>query len=229
MPNWFLPTPLKVVTALRVLIKDGILLKIIIDSTLNLVPPYLIAVIASVVIGIIIGSNATARQIFFPFISAFYSIPDVAWLPFIIILFGFTRQSVWILLFIASFFKMIYNMVGGVRNVNPIWILVAKNLGLKKFQIIFKVIIPGALPNIITAMRIGFGSIWRGVIAAEMLVTGAGGLGKFIWTAQWTFSFDKVFVGTLMIAIIGLTIEILVFKRIEAITLAKWGIIDGEA
>jgi ABC-type nitrate/sulfonate/bicarbonate transport system permease component len=61
-----------------------------------------------------------------------------------------------------------------------------------------------------------------------MLVIGAGGLGKFIWTAQWTYSFDKVLVGILLIAIIGLTIEMVVFKKIEAVTLEKWGVISQE-
>ena len=119
-------------------------------------------------------------------------------------------------------------MISGVRNINPIWLLVAKNLGLNKSQIVFKVVIPGALPNIITGMRIGFGAIWRSVIGAEMLVVGAGGLGKFIWTAQWTYSFDKVLVGIIWIAIIGLFIEMVVFKKTEAVTLKKWGMIGQE-
>lgn len=228
MPNWFLPSPLKVIVTFRELIKDGTIVKVIVDTVSNLVPPYLVAVVVSIVFGILIGSNTTIRKIFFPFISTLYPIPSLAWLPFIIIIFGFTKLSVWVLLFISSFLKMIYNMVAGVRNINTIWILVAKNLGLNRWQIIFKVIIPGALPNIITAMRIGFGSIWRSVIGAEMLVIGAGGLGKFIWTAQWTYSFDKVLVGILLIAIIGLTIEMIVFKKVEAITLEKWGVVSQE-
>ncbi|OQX02400.1 MAG: hypothetical protein BWK80_57980 [Desulfobacteraceae bacterium IS3] len=229
MPNWFLPYPSEVALSFCELIKNGTILKLFIESAFNLIPPFLLAITTSITLGIIIGTNTTARKIFFPFISSFYPIPSLAWLPFIIIIFGFTRESVWVLLFISSFLKMIYNMVVGVRNVNTFWILVAKNLGLNKLQIIFNVVIPGALPNIITGMRIGFGSIWRSLIAAEMLVSGAGGLGKFVWTAQWTFSFEKVFAGILMIAIIGLTVEILVFKKIEAITLTKWGLIDGDA
>lgn len=228
MPNWFLPSPLKVFITFGGLIKDGTVLKIVTDTALNLIPPYLLAVVTSIIFGILIGVNTTARKIFFPFISTLYPIPSLAWLPFIIIIFGFTIQSIWILLFISSFLKMIYNMIAGVRGVNTIWILVAKNLGLNKWQIIYKVIIPGALPNLITGMRIGFGSIWRSVIGAEMLVTGAGGLGKFIWTSQWTYSFDKVLVGILLIAIIGLTIELVVFKKIEAITLEKWGVVSQE-
>lgn len=116
-------------------------------------------------------------------------------------------------------------MIIGVRNLNPIWILTARNLGLSKLQIIFKVTIPGALPNIITGMRLGFGAIWRSVIASEMLVGGAGGLGNFMINSQFSFSFDKIFVSIFVIAFIGLFVEILLFKRIEKATLEKWGIL----
>jgi ABC-type nitrate/sulfonate/bicarbonate transport system permease component len=229
MPKWFLPSPIKVLLTFKDLLKDGTLIKVVSNTILNLVPPFLIAAVASIIFGILIGTSTTARKIFFPFLSTLYPVPSLEWLPFIIIIFGFTQTSVWVLLFISSFLKMIYNMIAGVRNINTIWILVAKNLGLNKLQTILKVILPGALPNIITGMRIGFGAIWRSVIGAEMLVIGAGGLGKFIWTAQWTYSYDKVLVGILLIAVIGLTIETIVFKKIESTTLEKWGLVNQDA
>ncbi|OGC44174.1 hypothetical protein A2400_02015, partial [candidate division WS6 bacterium RIFOXYB1_FULL_33_14] len=228
MPEWFLPSPIKVFKTFVDLLLDGTIFKITVDSVLNLIPPFLLAMIFSLVFGVLIGTSSLMRRIFFPFIATLYPIPSIVWLPFIIILFGFTKEAVWILLFVSSFLKMVYNMISGVRNVNPIWVMVAKNLGLNKVQIVFKVIIPGALPEIITAMRIGFGSIWRSAVAAEMLVSGAGGLGRFIWNAQWAFSFEKIFVGVLLIAIIGLSIEILLFKKIEVLTLEKWGIIEKD-
>jgi len=228
MPKWFLPSPQKVLETFIDLCNDGILFRITADSILNLVPPFILATVLSLIFGVLIGTSATMRHIFFPFIATLYPIPSIVWLPFIIILFGFTKEAVWVLLLISTSLKMVYNMIGGVRNVNHIWIMVAKNLGLNKIQIIFKVIIPGALPDIIIAMRIGFGSIWRSAVAAEMLVSGAGGLGRFIWNAQWAFSFEKIFVGVILIAIIGLIIETLFFKKIEVATLEKWGVIEGD-
>jgi ABC-type nitrate/sulfonate/bicarbonate transport system permease component len=228
MPQWFLPTITNVLASAKNSLLDGTLGEITLESSLNLFPPYILAVVTSIVLGIIIGSSSTIRQIFFPFISTLYPIPSLAWLPFIIIIFGFTRQSIWVLLFMTTFLRMIYNMIVGVRNLNPIWILAAKNLGLNKTQIIFKVIIPGALPNIITGMRIGFGSIWRSVIGAEMLIGGAGGLGKYMINAQFAFAFDKIFVGILLIALIGLVVETFVFKRIETATLERWGVVAEE-
>ena len=228
MPKWFLPSPMKVWDSFVHLFSDGTVVKILSESMINLVPPYFLAISTSFILGVLIGTSTTAKKIFFPFIATLYPIPSLAWLPFMIILFGFTRETVWILLFISTFLKMIYNMISGVRNVNPIWILAAKNLGLSKFQIIIHVIIPGALPDIMTAVRIGFGSIWRSVVATEMLVSGAGGLGKFIWTAQWSFSFEKIFVGIFLIAVISILFETFIFKRIEAKTLEKWGVVQGD-
>ena len=221
--NWFLPPPWMVFESFQDMVGDGVVLKIVAESALQLIPPYLLAVVFSVVFGILIGVNRTARDIFFPFISTLYPIPSLAWLPFIIIIFGFTMEAVWVLLFSTTFLKMIYNMIIGVRSVNPIWILAAQNLGLSRMQIIFEVIIPGAFPNIITGMRIGFASVWRSVIEAGMLISGVGGLGRFMWMAQWTFDFGKVFVGIILIAIIGFSVEFLVFKKLEKMTLEKWG------
>ncbi len=223
MPDWFLPSPLMVLASFVDMVRNGVVVGILADSALNLIPPYLLAIVTSVIIGILIGIHAVARNIFFPLFSTLYTIPSLAWLPFIIIIFGFTREAVWVLLFTSTFLKVIYNMIIGVRSVNPIWVLAAKNLGSSKLQIIFEVIIPGAFPNIITGMRIGFASVWRSVIAAEMLVSGAGGLGRFMWTAQWTFDFGKVFVGIILIAMVGLFVELAVFRKLERMTLEKWG------
>jgi len=223
MPKWFLPSPIQVIVSFGELIKDGTVLKLLIESSLNLFPPFLLAVFSSILLGIIIGSSSKNRQIFFPFICTLYPIPSFAYLPFIIILIGFNRPAIWILLFISGFLRMIYNMIIGVQNLNPTWLLMGKNLGLNKNQIIFKIIIPGALPNIVTGIRIGFGSVWRSIIGAEMLVGGAGGLGNFIQRAEYSFDFDKIFVGILLIAIIGLFVETFVFKKIETITLERWG------
>jgi ABC-type nitrate/sulfonate/bicarbonate transport system permease component len=117
---------------------------------------------------------------------------------------------------------MIYSIISGVRNINPNWIFAAKNIGLSKIKIIFKVIIPGALPEIMTGIRLGFGSAWRSMVGVEMLVITFGGLGKFIWNAQWAFAFDKVLIGIFAIAIVGLIMEELVFKKIEKLTIEKW-------
>ena len=174
------------------------------------------------------GINRTIYKIFHPILSAIYPIPSLAWLPFIILFLGFTREAIWFVVFISSFVRIIYNVISGVQNINIEYVLAAKNLGFNKPKIVLDVILPGALPQIITGLRLGFGSAWRSLIGAEMLVVTLGGLGKFIWMSQWYFDFDKVIVGIVAISLISIFIEEIVFKRLEKNTLVRWGFIREE-
>lgn len=223
-PKWLLPDPLSVLLAFLSLLFDGTLLRLVYLSAINSIPSFLLALFSGVVLGSIIGASSTAKKIFFPFLSAIYPIPSLAWLPFIILFLGFTRETIWAVIFISSFMKIIYNVISGIENVDYQLVLAAKNLGFKRVEIIYKVLIPSAFPQIMTGVRLGFGSAWRSLIGAEMLVITLGGLGKFIWSAQWFFDFEQVFAGLLMIAIIGILFEQIVFRKIEKETIAKWGI-----
>ena len=224
-PIWLVPSPFKAVSTFWKLIIDTTLIKLISISAINSIPAFILALVCAVIFGTIIGINVIAKKIFYPFLTAIYPIPSLAWLPFIILFLGFTRESIWFVIFISSFMKIIYSVIGGVQNVKQNWILVARNLELSKFEIILKVILPGALPQIITGIRLGFGSAWRSLIGAEMLVATLGGLGKFIWQAQWFFDFDKVIAGIVVISLISIFIEEIIFKRLENNTLVKWGFI----
>jgi len=226
IPAWVLPSPNETLVTFLELVGNGMLAKLLINSFLNIFPAFILSMAASLLLGVLIGINSVFRRIFLPFLAAMNSVPSLAWLPLIILFFGFTRQSIWTVVFISSFLKIIYSVVGGVRDVNQNWILVAQNLGLKKFETVIKVILPGALPQILNGLRLGFGSAWRSLIGAEMLVVTAGGLGKYIWMSQWTFKFDQVISGVVAIALIGILMEQLVFKRIERTTLVRWGMIQ---
>lgn len=225
LPKWLIPSPLQTAKTFWELTNNGTLVQLIIMSAKNAVPAFIFGIIFAGIAGVLIGINATIRKVFSPFLSAIYPIPSLVWLPLIILFLGFTREAIWFVVFISCFRKIIYNVIKGVRSVNQNWILAAKNLGLNRIEIIFKIILPGSLPHIITGIRMGFASSWRSLVAAEMLVVTVGGLGKFIWMAQWAFDFDKVFTGIIVIAIIGLLLEKFIFEKIENITLTKWGFI----
>lgn len=229
IPTWMIPSPLKTIQTFFNLIIDGTLVKLSLISIKNTLVGFAVATICALILGVLIGMYPIFRKIFFPFFSAVYVVPSLAWLPLIILLLGFTTTTVLCIIVLSSFKKIVYNVVSGVRNVQDSWLLAAKNAGLNQYEIMYKVVLPGALPHIITGLRMGFGSAWRSLIGAEMLVAGTTGLGKFIWTAQWFFDFDKVFAGILVIALVGLLVEQFVFKQIEDKILVKWGLVRGES
>lgn len=223
-PAWLTPSPIETAKAFWSLIINGVIFKITIISIINLVPAFIAGVTMAIFFGVLIGLFKTAQRIFMPTLSGLYAIPSIAWLPFIILIFGFTRQSIWVVIFISCFLRMIYNVINGVRRVNPNWILIGKNFGLGWVMIIIKIILPGSFPSILTGMRLSFNSSLRSLIAAEMLVTTFGGLGRFIWLSQWSFSFDKMFAGIIIIALLGITAEILIFRNLEKRTSVLWGL-----
>lgn len=224
-PKWLLPSPLETASTFWRLATDGTLASLILISATNAIPAFVFALVCAVALGTLIGMNTTIKKIFFPFLSAIYPIPSLAWLPLIIILLGFTRESIWCVIFISAFMKIIYNVIGGVEGVKQSWILAARNLGFKNTNLVFKVILPGAFPHIMVGIRLGFGSSWKSLVGAEMLSIIVGGLGKFIWMSQWFFSFDKVLVGIIIIASIGLFVEKIAFGFVERITITKWGLV----
>ena len=226
--GWLFPSPIETFSSFLQLIVDGTLPDLILKSLLNLIPPFILAMICAVVFGTIMGINRTIYKIFHPILSAIYPIPSLAWLPFIILFLGFTREAIWFVIFISSFVRIIYNVISGVQNINIEYVLAAKNLGFNKLKIVLGVILPCAFPQIITGLKLGFGSAWRSLIGAEMLVVMLGGLGKFIWMSQWYFDFDKVIVGIIVISLISIFIEEIIFKRLEKNTLVKWGFIREE-
>jgi sulfonate transport system permease protein len=225
VPPWLLPTPGETILAFSELARSGILLTLLFNSFLNMFPPFILALATSITFGIFIGVHITFRRMCLPFLAAINSVPSLAWLPLLIIFFGFTRQTIWAVIFISSSIKMIYNVIGGVRGINHNWLLVARNFELSKFETIKKVILPGALPQILSGVRLGFGAAWRSLIGAEMLVVTAGGIGKYIWMSQWAFKLDQVISGIVVIAFVGVFAEQIIFNKIEQVTLTKWGLI----
>lgn len=224
IPAWILPSPEETFQSFLKLARSGALLELLWNSLINIFPSFVLSLLASLVLGIFIGANFIIRRMFLPFLAAINSVPSLAWLPLIILFFGFTRQTIWMVIFISGFMKMIYSVIGGVRDVDCKWLLISQNLELTRFETVIKIILPGALPQILSGIRLGFGSAWRSLIGAEMLMVSAGGLGKYIWMSQWAFKFDQVFVGVIIIALVGVLAEQVIFKKIEQITLVRWGL-----
>lgn len=227
IPLWLLPGPKETFSVFWNLVFNGTLPKLLLVSFANIFPAFAAATVASLFLGVLVGVNAALRKIFTPFLSAVYLVPSLAWLPLIILFFGFTRQTIWAVIFISSFVRIIYNVIAGVMGVNLNWLLVAQNLNIGKVKTVIKVVFPGALPQILSGVRVGFGSAWRSLVGAEMLVVTAGGLGKYIWMSQWSFNFEQVLSGIITIALVGVIAEEFIFKKVEQATLTKWGLVQS--
>ncbi|EXF91225.1 taurine ABC transporter permease [Pseudomonas fluorescens HK44] len=160
------------------------------------------AVLTAVPVGIAIGHNRIARGILDPLIEFYRPIPPLAYLPLIVIWCGIGELSKVLLIYLAIFAPIAIATATGVRTVDP----AAQSLGATRAQLIRHVILPSALPDILTGVRIGLGVGWSTLVAAE-LIAATSGLGFMVQSAAQFLVTDVVVLGILVIALIAFAME----------------------
>lgn len=181
----------------------------------------------AVPLGVLMARSWVAERIFLPVLSVLLPIPSLAWVPLFVLWFGIGNLATVLVVIYAAFFPLVYNVWIGVRAVNPIWLRAATVMGADETTLFRKVILPGALPYIITGLRLSFGRAWIGVIGGELLASPALGLGEIIFNAK-EFLDAGVMLGTLVgIGAIGVFFERFVFQTLETLTVRRWGMVAG--
>jgi taurine transport system permease protein len=166
----------------------------------------LLAVLTAIPVGIAIGRNRVAQGILDPLIEFYRPIPPLAYLPLIVIWCGIGELSKVLLIYLAIFAPIAIATATGVRTVDPAKLRAAQSLGASRGQLIRHVILPSALPDILTGVRIGLGVGWSTLVAAE-LIAATSGLGFMVQSAAQFLVTDVVILGILVIAVIAFALE----------------------
>jgi NitT/TauT family transport system permease protein len=156
----------------------------------------------------------------------FNPLPAIALLPLALIWFGLGTGSLIFVLVHSVLWAVALNTHAGFRSVSSTHRMVGQNYGLRGISFAMKILIPAAFPSILAGLKIGWAFAWRTLIAAELVfgtTSGQGGLGWYIFEAKNQLNIPEVFAGLLSIIIIGLFIENVVFRLIEARTIGRWG------
>ncbi|MBO0785837.1 MAG: ABC transporter permease [Actinobacteria bacterium] len=157
--------------------------------------------------------------------AAINPLPSIAVLPLAMIWFGVSAKAVVFVVAESVLWPLAINMVSGFTSVNPILVMVGRSLGLRRWQYIRRVLLPGALPSIISGVNIAWAMAWRTAIAAELVfgtAGGNGGLGYFINTSQYFLKIPDVLAGLTTIGIVGCAVQA-GLGRFEARTVVRWG------
>lgn len=149
-------------------------------------------------------------------------VPGLAWIPVAILLFGIGETATLFMIAISAFAPVAINVLGGIKNIDIHLIRAAQMMGAGKNALFFRVLIPAALPALISGLRIGLGTGWRVLVAAEMVVGTGTGLGYSIIQARWTLDYASSFACIAMICMIGLLTEHVFLRQIEKRTIMRW-------
>jgi NitT/TauT family transport system permease protein len=158
--------------------------------------------------------------------SMFNPLPAIALLPLTLIWFGLGDKSIIFVLVHSVLWAVALNTHSGFRSVSNTLRMVGRNCGLGGMGFVLKILIPAAFPSILTGLKIGWAFAWRTLIAAELVFgasSGKGGLGWFIYEAKNQLEIPAVFAGLFTVILIGLTVENLIFRNIERVTIRRWG------
>jgi NitT/TauT family transport system permease protein len=202
---------------------SGILPHHAIQTIFRLLSGFALAAIFGTVIGVLMGRSRRAEDILLPLVSIGAPIPGLAYAPLFLLWFGLGNFSSVLLVGFVSAFPIIFNSWTGVKAVKEIWVRSAQSMGADDKRLFRYVILPGALPYILTGMRLGLAQAWRILVAVEMLAAVPWGLGWLIFGARKFLNTDAMLAGIAVIAIIGIVLEKFVFQKIENYTVVRWG------
>ncbi|SDH47457.1 NitT/TauT family transport system permease protein [Planococcus glaciei] len=201
----FLSSPVQIVKVGYQLTLSGVLVENLLFTLRNFITGFLLAAVSGVFIGLIMGWYKPIGKAFDPFLTAMLGTPRIVLLPLITLWVGVGFASKVLVVFLAGIFPIILNTMIGVKNLDPNLTRVAKAFGASPIQTFITVALPGAMPQIVSGLRVGIGQSLVGVIAAEMFVS-TGGIGYFVAQSSANFNVDRVFVGIVVIIITGMLI-----------------------
>ncbi|MFD1781584.1 ABC transporter permease [Fredinandcohnia salidurans] len=163
------------------------------------------AAVIGILVGLVTGWYRPLGKAFDPFLTAMLGTPRIVLLPLITLWVGVGFSSKVVIVFIAGVFPIILNTMTGVKNLDPNLTRVSSSFGASAIQTFITVALPGSLPQIVSGLRVGIGQSLVAVIAAEMFVS-TGGIGYFVAQSSANFNIDRVFVGIVVIVILGILI-----------------------
>jgi NitT/TauT family transport system permease protein/taurine transport system permease protein len=223
-PPVFFPSPMDVIRSFGTLMYKGILPEYLGDSIGRLAAGAALGMAIGIPLGLLIGLSKRAYTAFWPILLFFQAIGDIAWLPILIIWFGFGLTTMAFVIVYTVLFPVVLNTVLGVRSVRVELYRAAQSLGASKLRLLTEVVLPGALPNIITGLRNGLGYGWRALIAAEMIV-GTSGIGFMMFDARRAGSVVEIVLGMIVLGILWYIVDAWVLAPIERATGRRWGLV----
>jgi NitT/TauT family transport system permease protein len=198
----FFPAPSTVIMRLVLLAQTGELELHLWASLQRLFWGFLLGGIPALLLGLAMGLYRPVRIAIDPLVAATYPVPKSAILPLVLLIFGLGEMSKVVMVALGVFYPILINTVAGVRNIQPIYLDVGRNFGATGWQVFRTIALPGALPNIMAGVKLGIGMGLILIAIAEM-IGAREGIGYMIWNAWQILAVDTMYVGLMVIAILG--------------------------
>jgi NitT/TauT family transport system permease protein len=221
-----LPTATDTLRAFVHGILSGALLSKAGNSLSMLLKGYALGVASALVLTSLAVSTRLGRDLLSLLTTMFNPLPSIALLPIALLWFGLGENSILFVLVHSVLWPLALSTFSGFQSVSSTLRMTGRNYGLRGVKLVLFVLIPAAMPAILSGLRVGWAFAWRTAIAAELVFgtsSGSGGLGWYIYENRNELNTDQVFAGLIAVVVIGLIIEHVVFDTLERLTVRRWG------
>lgn len=188
-------------------------------SFLIVIRGYAIGAVLGLLLGVLMGISKYVNQLLSPMFNAIRQIPPLAWIPLLILWVGIGDTAKIVLISLGVFFPVLLNTITGISEVSTSYLEFAHNYKIKKKDILLKILLPGAVPSIFVGLRLGAGTAWMSIVAAEMIAAVAG-VGYRINAARNLMQTSTVIVYMILIGLVGGLMDVLL-RKLERHTI-KW-------
>lgn len=222
-PDYTLPSPFAVIGSLVNGFRDGSFINAILISLGRIAIGYSISLVIGIILGVLLGRNRIVEETLGSLILGLQALPSVCWLPLALLWFGLTEQAVTFVVVMGALFAITLGVDAGVKNTPPVYLKAARNMGASGIRLATQVILPAAMPAIITGLKQGWTFAWRSLMAAELLYYSLS-LGNLLQTGRDLNDMAQVMAVMVVIIAIGITVEALIFNPLERRVRARWGL-----
>lgn len=221
-PPYLFPTPQKVGQALFDGFSDCTFLIGLAASMQRILIGYTISVIVGTLLGMLVARFKTLDETIGSLFTGLQVLPSICWLPLAILWFGLSEWSIQFVVIMGSLLAVAIATENGIKNIPPIYARAARTMGVEGIHLYRRVILPAALPSMVTGMKLGWSFAWRSLMAGELIFVSAG-LGHLLQMGRELHDMAQVVAVMLMITAIGLLFDQLLFAQLERKMRNQWG------
>ncbi len=225
-PRWLFPGPADVARSLSAMLADGRLLHATARSLARLAQGYALSIAVGVPLGVVMARRPGLGQALRPAVLGLQALPSICWLPLAILWFGLSERSIVFVVVMGSLLAIAIATTDAVSGVDPVLLRAAGTLGIRRLRFVAGVLLPAALPGILTGLKLGWSFAWRALMAGELLFV-AGGLGQLLQTGREVLDAAQVMGVMAAIVVIGFAVDRVLFRAIELRVRRRWGLAEA--
>lgn len=221
-PDYFVPTPFGVWQSIRDGLSDHSFYIGTLASLKRIGIGYSISALIGVILGIITGRNRFLDDTLGSLLTGLQTLPSICWLPLSILWFGLNEAAIIFVVVMGALLAIATVTISGVKTITPIYIKAGKNMGANGLKLLTTILLPAALPAIVSGLKQGWSFAWRALMAGELLYVSVG-LGQLLMMGRELNDMNRVIAVMLVLILIGLVFDRLLFTNLETVIRRRWG------